>query len=122
MTFARRSFALRVDREQDTKGNPTFELSLVLVKSRRVHEHLEHRVVKTTPQTTAHSEEQALDYFIDLRNRIAGAGFPEFIGGHMLGPVAGYARSQGLPESGLTAAAEERHAREVRKHGEPILK
>lgn len=120
--FARRSFALKVDREQNSKGEPTFELSLLLVKSRRVHGYVEHRVVKSTPQTTATSEEWALQAFLSLRDRISEAGFPEFVGGHMLGPITDTARMFGIPETGLTARAEERHEREMRRRGVPILK
>lgn len=123
MTFSpRKSFVLSVDREQDEKGRPTFGLNLLLVKTRRVHGFLEHRVVKNTPQATTHSEADALRSFVELRDRIADVGFPEFVGGHILGPIAGYAADLGLPESGLTVSGEERHEREVRKRGEPILK
>lgn len=122
MTMVRRSFLLKLDREQDEKGRPTFELSLLLVKSRRVHGYLEHRVVKVTPQTVAHSEDQALRSFLGLRNRIAEAGFPEFVGGHILGPLSDYARAHGIPESGMTPAGDERYEHEVRKRGTPVLK
>lgn len=123
MTFSpRKSFVLRVDREQDDKGRPTFDLSLLLVKTRRVHGFLEHRVVKDTPQLVTHTEEAALRSFLDLRDRIAEVGFPEFVGGHILGPLSAYAVEHGVPESGLTVGGEERHDREVRKRGEPILK
>lgn len=122
MTMVRRSFLLKVDREQDEKGRPTFDLSLLLVKSRRVHGYLEHRIVKVTPQTVTHSEDQALRNFLDLRNRIAEAGFPEFVGGHILGPLSDFAQAHGVPESGMTHVGDERYEREVRKRGTPILK
>jgi hypothetical protein len=123
MTFvARRSFALKVDRERNAQGKLAFDLTLLLVKSRRVHGFLEHRVVKSTPQTVTYSEESALRAFVDLRDRIVQAGFPEFVGGHILGPLTDAAVAAGIPESGLTAQAEERHDRELRKRGEPILK
>ena len=120
--MARRSFLLKVDREQDSQGYPTFDLSLLLVKSRRVHGYIEHRIAKSTPQTVVHSEEEALLRFLELRNRIAETGIPEFVGGHILGPIMDYAKSQGIPASGMTPAGDERRERESRKRGVPNLK
>lgn len=101
--FARKTFTLRVT---ETDGPRPFEVSLLLVKYGR----RESTVIRETALRHARTEGEAVDEFVKLRDSVVGAGFPEWPGGHDLGPLD--AATFDLRDDGLT----ERGARRALKH------
>ena len=101
--FGRKTFALRVS---EVDGGASYEVSLLLVTYRRGASAL----VKETPLRHARDLDEAVAKFVRLRDSVVDAGFPEWPGGHDLGPVD--AAAYGLRDDGLT----DRGARRALKH------
>lgn len=105
MMFGRKSFSLRVS--EGTGINP-YVISLWLVKSRRgVPE-----VIKRSEMRRLPSLDRAAGEFLALRDSIVGAGFPEWFGGHDLGPLD--ARRMELRRDGLSPAGSRRYLKRWR--------
>lgn len=101
--LGRRTFALRVS---ESRGARPYAVSMLLVSYRRGVS----KLVKETPLRHARDLDEAAAKFVKLRDSVVEAGFPEWPGGHDLGPVD--AASFGLRDDGLT----DRGARRALKH------
>lgn len=96
----RKTFSLRVSEEP---GINPYVISLWLVKTRRgVPEVIKRSVMRRLPD-----REQAAAEFLALRDSIVSTGFPEWAGGHDVGPLD--ARRMGLRRDGMSHVGARRY-------------